>query len=465
MKKLISIIMCISMIIGITVIGMTQSFAYKRGDYILYGSYPQSRVTDTAIISALEKIGGEWQSYGYYSGNGSYGSMKPSDFMRYRDVTYKGEKYRAVTFDTCRPDFTYDITAEVCASYQDWNGYTPHNVYWFKYEPIKWKILDPDSGLVMSESILDSQAFNNYMENGGYHESGSEIFWGDADKTYYACDYEHSSIREWLNGTFYQTSFDSAQQDNIALTTNTNKGHSTIIEDYGYEYLDFADTTDKIWLLSFDDVVNEDYGFSSDCDKWDSVRLARGTDYAKCQGLYNVNMQGSVYDGCSRWRLRSAGDDIQWSCMVNEYGGADALYEINNSDDGIRPVMRLKELKDSVAEINDDPSSNLEEAALIRNNPSGKKRTCDYKTTVTFTANTSEGDSVQWYIDSEPEGSDKTLTVKSRTESYKIMVVVISSDGSRTYDTETVTIKNRFIDKLVWFILHFFVPDRFNINQ
>ena len=32
-------------------------------------------------------------SYGYYSGNGEYGSMVQGDWMRYTDVTYNGKKY------------------------------------------------------------------------------------------------------------------------------------------------------------------------------------------------------------------------------------------------------------------------------------------------------------------------------------------------------------------------------------
>lgn len=42
---------------------------YKVGDIVSFGSYPQSRVTDSATVSALDKISKNWVSYGYYSGN------------------------------------------------------------------------------------------------------------------------------------------------------------------------------------------------------------------------------------------------------------------------------------------------------------------------------------------------------------------------------------------------------------
>ena len=48
-------------------------------DIIEYGSYPQSQVKDSALISELDKINKNWISYGYFSGNGKTGSMKPGD--------------------------------------------------------------------------------------------------------------------------------------------------------------------------------------------------------------------------------------------------------------------------------------------------------------------------------------------------------------------------------------------------
>ena len=75
---------------------------YKVGDTVAFGSYPQSEVTDSSLVSALNKVAKNWVSYGYYSGDGSYSSMKPGDWMKYADFTYNGTKYRAVTFSQYR---------------------------------------------------------------------------------------------------------------------------------------------------------------------------------------------------------------------------------------------------------------------------------------------------------------------------------------------------------------------------
>lgn len=77
----------------------------NKGDIIELGSYPQQRVTDEALLSALDSQEKDWISYNYYSGTDgeSAGSMESGDWMKYADFTYDGIKYRAVTFQIiCR---------------------------------------------------------------------------------------------------------------------------------------------------------------------------------------------------------------------------------------------------------------------------------------------------------------------------------------------------------------------------
>lgn len=97
--------------------------SYSQGDIIEFGWYPQSKVTDTSTISVLISAGGEWISYGYYSGTGSNsdGKMTAGDYMRYKDVIYGSDKYRGVVFDTYRPNCQEFETDKTC--YQYLNGY------------------------------------------------------------------------------------------------------------------------------------------------------------------------------------------------------------------------------------------------------------------------------------------------------------------------------------------------------
>jgi len=127
----------------------------KVGDIITFGSYPQSQVTNSTLISALNKLPKTWKSYGYYDG-----SMVPGDWMKYADVTYNGNKYRAVTFSKYRPFATIIHNPDIISD-QENNGYYKNTVYWFKYEPLSWRVLDPEEGFVLCNNIIDSQPYNN----------------------------------------------------------------------------------------------------------------------------------------------------------------------------------------------------------------------------------------------------------------------------------------------------------------
>lgn len=178
------------------------SLGYVVGDVIEFGSYPQSEVTDSAIISQLENKELNWISYDYCSGNGEFGSMASSDYMKYADVELDGEKYRAVKFEMYRPNLSYHLSSAENSN-QDDNGYNAEVVYWFKFDRLKWRVINADEGLIMSESLIDSQAYNDTVY---YHDNGNDIGFDDyyLDSTHkkYANDYENVSIREWLNDDF-----------------------------------------------------------------------------------------------------------------------------------------------------------------------------------------------------------------------------------------------------------------------
>ncbi|MCR5149937.1 MAG: hypothetical protein K6B52_01775 [Clostridiales bacterium] len=108
-KKIMSAVLCLIMLSGSLAVGaggftgllksisVEANAAYSVGDTIYFGSYPQSDVT-SSLGSVLNSQSGTWKSYNYYSGTGDWydGQMKASDYMRYKDVTYNGSKYRGV---------------------------------------------------------------------------------------------------------------------------------------------------------------------------------------------------------------------------------------------------------------------------------------------------------------------------------------------------------------------------------
>lgn len=318
---------------------------YKVGDIVEFGSYPQSKVTDSSLVSALNSVSKNWVSYGYYSGTGcyatdygtGYATMVQGDWMKYADFTYNGTKYRAVTFSQYRPSWTCNPSSAGKTD-QDDNGYTLNNIYYFKYEPLKWRVLDPSTGFVLCESIVDSQAYNNTIyENGNY--------WNNTEHTQYANDYATSSIRAWLNDNFYNTAFSSSQKASILTSELDNKA-------YDSKY-DSKTTYDKVFLLSYSEMQNTAYGFPANRNP-SPARQAKGTDYAKCQGLY---VEPS--SGCAFQRLRSASSLSEFTCgvAIEGYLILDDYWIVLDTGYGVRPALKISNLASAISKSGGSGSS------------------------------------------------------------------------------------------------------------
>lgn len=341
MKKILSLILVAIMLVTAMPMAFAEGNTYQVGDIVQFGSYPQSEVKDETLIAELNALSPEWDdwtSYGYYSGTGDYGTMVQGDWMRYVDIELNGEKYRGVKFTQYRP---YDNTS-LDVSYQDENGYNINSVYWFKFESINWYILDPSTGFVVCDNIIDSQPYNNTIySNGG----GTYGCFNDLSYVNYASDYENSSIRKWLNNDFYNTAFSLIEQDKIKITNINNDGYKTSIGIVGYEALDSNETSDKIFLLSFNEAKSVLYGFDENSLNKDLIRRALGSDYAKIQGLFVYDTRlGVEYEGNSSWYLRSPGF-ASWSCcLVNGVGDINYDGSVDDAFEGIRPALIFKDI-------------------------------------------------------------------------------------------------------------------------
>ena len=156
-KNTFTLFLCVLLLFGSVLSGAFSFTAsaktineYAQGDLVNFGWYPQSEVMDSATINTLNGKSATWHSYEYYIGTGQYdGSMTPSGYMKYTDVTLGTEKYRGVQFSQYRP-FNTGFISSSNNSYQDENAYHQlNNTYWFKWEPLQWRVLNPSSGLVM----------------------------------------------------------------------------------------------------------------------------------------------------------------------------------------------------------------------------------------------------------------------------------------------------------------------------
>ncbi len=308
------------------------------GSYILFGRYPQADVTSD--------LGGELNEYvtalpNDVENNGftNYGYKESS--MWFKDVYHTdGEIYRAVYIEKYRP---YGRDAN--DSYQDDNGYYEDYLYWFKFEPVKWRILYEDNGeaLILSELILDSQAYQAswvYSANPnnswtGFYASDSlgNIIIDSYNEKVDANNYEYSSIRKFLNENFYNTAFNSFQKELIKLTLVENGPETHASAANGF----FSkDTNDNIFLPCYQDMIKPSYGFDDKDDENDLIRRKVGSDYSKIQGL-------SVSGECGNWWTRSPKTGFGYytqlvSASGTVYGG-DYVYL---SSYGVVPALYIR---------------------------------------------------------------------------------------------------------------------------
>ena len=301
--------------INITITTVTTLLYTRNGNKIYFGSYPQTLVTDNSLISELNTLAGnkptssnkyKWTDYNYYI------SSSVTSYMYYQDIDLDSDgefDYRGVYFTQYRP-YYYSSSSSTGNSYQDENGYSTNTIYWFNYDPIEWDILEESDGkaLIIANLILDSQEYYPSKSTSKFTHNGASG---------YANNYELSNIRKFLNDNFYDTAFNDLQKSIIETTLVDNSKSSTGNSSNSYVC---NNTNDKVFLLSIQEATTY-YTI-------DTSRQAKGTDYAKAQGL-------GVY---IFWWLRSP-DGLDANCAwdVHDYGHG-GYSNVPRTDIGIRPA-------------------------------------------------------------------------------------------------------------------------------
>jgi uncharacterized protein YjdB len=236
-----------------------------------------------------------------------------------KTVTYGGSKYKRVYLTQYTPIYT-TWTPSAANSEQDNNGYFTNIVYWFKYEPIQWRVLSNTSGelFVMAEKLLDAKAYN---------QTQTTVTW------------ENCTLRTWLNSTFYNAAFSATEKAQIMTSYVVNEDDPWSGREGG------NDTNDKLFELSYSEVMNPAYGFPAhtgyDTGLHYIVRSAKGTDYAKSQGehvFFDLEVQ---FHGESHWWLRSPGSSFDGDGIIHTGGRIYGDGDNYCSNVSIRPAFRI----------------------------------------------------------------------------------------------------------------------------
>ena len=273
----------------------------REGNNIYFGHWPQTLERDENVIAKLNEVAGTIPEYTIYTV-----LEKPENWLYYEnskdiwyiDVIYSGTKYRGFYMKEFRPG----VYGSLGYSYISANHYTNHQVYWFKVEPIKWRILTTsgNSAYIMSDIALDAFWLEPNRREAGFYKGEYGIFRGtkesDVDGTY-ANNWEYCFLRRWLNETFYNEVFNDLQKEIIKTTRLDNSARSCNPNAYPKYYSNSEnaagenkyaaqckDTDDKIFLLSLRDVTTTDYGFKKDVLAKDPARNLQASDFAKFRG-------------------------------------------------------------------------------------------------------------------------------------------------------------------------------------
>lgn len=268
----------------------------RDGDYIYFGHWPQTLERDENVVAKLNEMAGTPPLPRDNNANPyNWESHEGATYMWQKIVIYNGTKYLGVQMNDYRASGVYSLRSYIMK-----NGYFTFEVYWFKYEPIKWRILTTsgNSAFIMSDIALDSFSIQPDRYQGFYNEEYGVFRTdqnGNMDGTY-ANNWEYSFIRSWLNETFYNEVFNGLQKEIIKTMKLDNSARSSNPNDYPkyYGYGENAgknkfadqckDTDDKIFLLSLRDITTTAYGFNKDVLAEDPARNLQATDFAKLHG-------------------------------------------------------------------------------------------------------------------------------------------------------------------------------------
>ena len=190
----------------------------------------------------------------------------------------------------------------------------------------QWRILDIQESkmLIITDQIIEQR---------DYHDKKESITW------------EHSEIRNYLNSTFFDR-FASSEKERILTTLNRNADNPW------YGSVGGADTVDKVFLLSLDEVVRLYFG--------DSSRLL---DHPKPNQRYwfdrkdenNIRRTALFMDSRWWWWTRTPGKNNRVAVYIHGDGNIgiqgngisktsfNTLHHITKSNEGgVRPALWVK---------------------------------------------------------------------------------------------------------------------------
>lgn len=178
---------------------------------------------------------------------------------------------------------------------------------------IEWRVLrvKSDRLILISDRIIECKAFDDDKKD---------------------ATWDTSSLRGWLNGEFYRTSFSDEEKSRILDVKNTNPDNEFYGTDGGNA------TTDKVFCLSIDEA--EKY-FSGKKVRVDGAMVYSDRIAKPCEYVYE-KQKDSPFEK-NWWWLRSPGQKDGNAAYIDDAGFiCDVGDSASNSNGGVRPVIVIK---------------------------------------------------------------------------------------------------------------------------
>lgn len=247
--------------------------------YIIFGEYPQT------LKASNVTVGTTADEDGYYLGS-------------------DGERYAKLNANMYGTDSQYQASTGATM--------TTGTDYYFKVEPLKWRILSQSdtTALIACDSIVRAMA---YQSEYTYVDEGIILWWANGyEYMYGANSYDYSELRTFLTGDFYDKAFSSSQQEIIQTTTISYSGD--------YEGVSNFTVEDKIFALSCSEMSGKTWS---------------GSDYAKATYL-SVNSDGTS----SAWSHVPENDPASGYVGTYTYTNNGLVY-IDKTYIGVVPALNI----------------------------------------------------------------------------------------------------------------------------
>lgn len=289
-------------------------------DCVWFGSYPQREVIPESFqgLYVLENMWYEKDTSAIVD-DAIYQKLQNADnWDANNEIILDGEKYCRISQDDAKQIKDYETPWYRWYSWE-WTE-TEDCWHYFKYDPIKWRVLNTDAkhseAFLLADVALDVQK---------YYDANYGKLTEDELSTN---NWKKSDLRSWLNSK-------GSEERGFLDTAFSNEEQEAIINIIAEERV-----ADKVSLLSKDEVWGSqtavDYGFTEASDIADEARRSKSSTYAKIMGL-NISVDQSAMD-CSNWWIRPAnGSTVQYDGQRQAWGDMISIVNL----DAVRPVVKI----------------------------------------------------------------------------------------------------------------------------